>query len=135
MGKKLVGFDDIIPPHLFVLLCLDGTNNYNRINFIHLQTNAMLMGSTPKTNSGRLKLLVEIIAITEKVSRYLPIIVFAYTGLTLIFAIINILGYNIVLGIILFFFAGFGLYLTVRIVLTRRRWRQDSQTYAITSQK
>ena len=93
------------------------------------------MGSTPKTNSGRLKLLVEIIAITEKVSRYLPIIVFAYTGLTLILAIINILGYNIILGIILCFFAGFGLYLTIRIVLTRRRWRQDSRTYAATSQK
>jgi hypothetical protein len=88
------------------------------------------MGSTPKTNSGRLKLLVEIIAITEKVSRYLPIIVFAYTGLTLILAIINILGYNIILGIILCFFAGFGLYLTIRIVLIRRRWRQDSRIYA-----
>jgi hypothetical protein len=95
----------------------------------------MLMGSTPKTNSGRLKLLVEIIAITEKVSRYLPIIVFAYTGMTLIFAIISILGYNIILGIILCFFAGFGLHLTIRIVLIRRRWKQDSQTYATTSQK
>jgi hypothetical protein len=93
------------------------------------------MGSTPKTNSGRLKLLVEIIAIAEKVSRYLPIIVFVYTGLTLIFAIINILESNIILGIILCFFAGFGLYLTIRIVLTRRRWRRDSRTYAGTPQK
>ena len=96
---------------------------------------AMLMGSTPETNSGRLKRLVEIIAITEKVSRYLPIIVFVYTGLTLIFAVISILERNIISGIILCFFAGFGLYLTIRIVLIRRRWRRDSQTYTTTSQK
>lgn len=79
--------------------------------------------------------MVEIIEIAEKVSRYLPIIVFAYTGLTLIFAIINILEYNIILGVVLCFFAGFGLHLTIRIVLTRRKWRQDSRTNASTSQK
>lgn len=102
-------------------------------NFIHLQAVAILMGSAPKPESGRLKQLVKIIAIAEKVSRYLPIIVFAYTGLTIIFAVINILEHNIISGIILCFFAGFGLHLTIRIILIRRRWRRDSQAYTKTS--
>lgn len=87
-----------------------------------------------KTNSDRLKLIVEIIEITKKVSKYLPIIVFVYAGLTLVFAVINLLERNILLGIILCFFAGFGLHLTIRIVLTRRRWKHDSQTSTLKSQ-
>jgi len=86
----------------------------------------MLMVSVRKTNSDRLKLIVEIIEITKKVSRYLPIIVFAYAGLTLAFAIINIFERNILLGIILCLLAGLGLHLTIRIVLVRTRWSRDS---------
>jgi hypothetical protein len=86
----------------------------------------MLVVSELKTNSDRLKLTVEIIEIAKKVSRYLPIIVFAYAGLTLVFAIMNILGRNIILGIILCLLAGFGLQLTIKIVLMRIRWKRES---------
>jgi hypothetical protein len=86
----------------------------------------MLVVSVLKTNSDRLKLTVEIIEIAKKVSRYLPIIVFAYAGLTLVFAIMNILGRNIILGIILCLLAGFGLQLTIKIVLMRIRWKRES---------
>lgn len=85
----------------------------------------MLMVSVLKTNSDRLKLIVEIIEITKKVSRYLPIIIFVYAGLTLVFAIINILERNIISGIILCLLAGFGLQLTIKIVLVRMRWNRD----------
>jgi hypothetical protein len=86
----------------------------------------MLVVSVLKTNSDRLKLTVEIIEIAKKVSRYLPIIVFAYAGLTLVFAIMNILGRNIILGIILCLLAGFGLQLTIKIVLMRIKWKRES---------
>ena len=72
------------------------------------------------TNADRIKLIVEIIEIAEKVSKYLPIVVFSYTGLTLVFAVINILEHNIA-GIILCVFAAFGIYLALRILLTRRK--------------
>jgi amino acid permease len=77
------------------------------------------------TNADRIKLIVEIIEIAEKVSKYLPIVVFSYAGLTLVFAVINILEHNIVSGIILCIFAGFGIYLALRIFLTRRRKRHS----------
>jgi len=51
----------------------------------------------------------------SKVSKYLPILVF-----TLVFAVINILERNIASGIILCVFAGFGIYLALRL-LTRRQ--------------
>jgi Na+/H+ antiporter NhaA len=86
----------------------------------------MLVVSVLKTNSDRLKLTVEIIEVAKKVSRYLPIIVFAYAGLTLVFAIMNILERNIILGIILCLLAGFGLQLTIKIVLMRIRWKRES---------
>ncbi|MGC2575102.1 MAG: hypothetical protein WA364_26635 [Candidatus Nitrosopolaris sp.] len=77
------------------------------------------------TNSDRIKLIVEIIEIAEKASKYLPIVVFSYAGLTLVFAVINILEHNIVSGMILCIFAGFGIYLALRIFLTRRRKRHS----------
>jgi hypothetical protein len=86
----------------------------------------MLVVSVLKTNSDRLKLTVEIIEAAKKVSRYLPIIVFTYTGLTLVFAIMNIFERNIILGIILCLLAGFGLQLTIKIVLMRIRWKRES---------
>jgi Na+/H+ antiporter NhaA len=76
------------------------------------------------TTADRIKLIVEIIEIAEKVSRYLPIVVFSYAGLTLVFAVINFVEYNITLGIVLCLFAGFGIYLTIRICLTRKRRRR-----------
>jgi amino acid permease len=93
------------------------------------------MVSVIKTSSNQLKRLVEIIETTKKVSRYLPFIVFGYSGLTVIFAVINILEHNLVSGIILCLLAGFGLHLTIRIVLTRRKWKRDSQTNITSSQK
>jgi Flp pilus assembly protein TadB len=73
------------------------------------------------TNADRIKLIVEIIEIAEKVSKYLPIVVFSYAGLTLVFAVINLLEHNIASGIILCVFAAFGIYLALRILLTRRK--------------
>ena len=73
------------------------------------------------TTADRIKLIVEIIEIAEKISRYLPIAVFLYAGLTLVFAVINFVEYNITLGIVLYLFAGFGIYLAIRIYLTRKR--------------
>lgn len=76
------------------------------------------------TTADRIKLIVEIIEIAEKVSRYLPIVVFSYAGLTLVFAVINFVEYNITLGIVLCLFAGFGIYLAIRLYLTRKRRRR-----------
>jgi hypothetical protein len=76
-----------------------------------------------------MKLVVEVIEIAEKVSKFLPIIVFSYAGLTLVFAVIDLVEHNIVTGIVLSVFAGFGLYLTRRICQTRRRWKRKYQTY------
>jgi len=81
----------------------------------------------PVTTADRIKLLTELIGITEKVSKYLPIIVFSYTGLTLVFAFKNMVEHNIVAGLILCVFAAFGMYLVIRIFLTRRRWRREWQ--------
>jgi hypothetical protein len=76
------------------------------------------------TSADRIKLIVEIIEIAEKVSKYLPIVVFSYAALTLIFAAIDFLEYNITFGIILCFFAGFGIHLATRTYLTRKRKRK-----------
>ena len=76
------------------------------------------------TTADRIKLIVEIIEIAGKVSRYLPIVVFSYAGLTLVFAVINFAEYNITLGIVLCLFSGFGVYLAIRIYLTRKRRRR-----------
>lgn len=80
-----------------------------------------------KTTPDRMKLIVEIIEIAEKVSKFLPIIVFSYAGLTLVFAAINFVEDNIVIGIVLCILAGFGVYLTIRICQTRRRWKRKYQ--------
>ena len=61
-----------------------------------------------KTTSDRVKLIVEFIEIAVKVIRFLPIIVFSYAGLTLVFAVIDLVEHNIVTGIVLSVFAGFG---------------------------
>ena len=61
-----------------------------------------------KTAPDRMKLVVEVIEIAEKVSNFLPIIVFSYAGLTLVFAVIDLVEPNIVTGIVLSVFAGFG---------------------------
>jgi hypothetical protein len=44
------------------------------------------------------KLIVEFIEIAVKVIRFLPIIVFSYAGLTLVFAVINLVEHNTVTG-------------------------------------
>jgi hypothetical protein len=82
-----------------------------------------------KTTADRIKLIVKIIEIVEKASKFLPIIVFSYAGLTLVFAAINFVEDNIVIGIVLCVLAGFGVYLTIRICQTRRRWKRKYQRY------
>ena len=82
-----------------------------------------------KTTSDRVKLIVEFIEIAVKVIRFLPIIVFSYAGLTLVFAVINLVEHNIVTGIVLCVFAGFGIYLAIKISQTRRKWKRKYQTY------
>jgi ABC-type uncharacterized transport system permease subunit len=72
-----------------------------------------------------MKLIVEIIGLVEKVSKFLPIIVFAYAGLTLVFAVVNLAEDNIATGIVLCIFAAFGMYLAIRIFLTRRKWKRE----------
>lgn len=81
-----------------------------------------------KTTSDRVKLIVEFIEIAVKVIRFLPIIVFSYAGLTLVFAVINLVKHNTVTGIVLCVFAGFGIYLAIKISQTKRRWNRKSQT-------
>jgi len=76
-----------------------------------------------------MKLVVEVIEIAEKVSKFLPIIVFSYAGLTLVFAVIDLVEHNIVTGIVLCVFAGFGIYLAIKISQTRRKWKRKYQTY------
>jgi hypothetical protein len=83
----------------------------------------------PATTADRIKLIAEVIKITENVSKYLPIIVFSYAGLTLVFAFKSMVEHNIVGGLVLCVFAGFGVYLVIRIFLTRRRWRREWQKY------
>ena len=83
----------------------------------------------PVTTADRIKLLARVIEITEKVSKYLPIIVLAYAGLTLIFAYKSMIEHNIVAGLVLCVFAGFGVYLVIRISITRRRWRREWRKY------
>jgi hypothetical protein len=40
------------------------------------------------STADRVKLTVQLIEIAEKVTKYLPIIVFSYAGMTLVFAVI-----------------------------------------------
>jgi hypothetical protein len=83
----------------------------------------MIVIGVDKTNVDRTKLIVEIIEMTKKVSGYLSIIVFSYASLTFVFAVTNIIEHNIASGIVLCVFAGFGIYLSLRIFLKRRRIR------------
>jgi hypothetical protein len=78
--------------------------------------------------SDRMKLVVEIMRIVEKVSKFLPIIVFAYAGLTIYFAVVNLVEDNIATGIVLCVFAAFGIYLAIRIFHTRRKWKRELKT-------
>ena len=48
------------------------------------------------STADRIKLMVQVIEIAEKVTKYLPIIVFSYAGLTIVFAVIYLLEHNVV---------------------------------------
>jgi uncharacterized membrane protein YqjE len=80
------------------------------------------------STADRMKLTVQLIEIAEKVTRYLPIIVFSYAGLTLVFAVIYLLEYNVVAATILWILTGFGIYLAIRISLVRVRWKRRWQS-------
>ena len=72
------------------------------------------------TNAVPMKLIVEIIEIAEKISKFLPIIIFSSAALTLVFAVIDLVENNIVIGIVLCVLAGFARYLAIKISQTRR---------------
>jgi hypothetical protein len=76
------------------------------------------------TTADRIKLMVGILQTAKKVSKYLPIIVFSYSALTLSFAVIDFLERYIAAGVVLSIFATFGIFLTMRILQTRRRGRK-----------
>jgi amino acid permease len=80
------------------------------------------------STADRIKLIVQVIEIAEKVTKYLPIIVFSYAGLTIVFAVIYLLEHNVVAAPILCILAGFGIYLAIRISLVRVRWNRSWQT-------
>lgn len=75
--------------------------------------------------ADRVKEIEQVIEIAEKVAKYLPIIVFSYSSLTVIFAIIFLLEYNLVAATVLCVLAGFGIYLVIRISLVRIRWKRS----------
>ena len=77
--------------------------------------------------ADRMKILVQAIEIAEKVTKYLPLIIFSYAGLTIIFAVIYLLEHNIVAAVILCILAGFGIYLAIRICLVRVKWKRSWQ--------
>lgn len=80
------------------------------------------------STADRVKLIVRVIEIAEKVTKYLPIIVFSYAGLTIVFAVIYLLEHNVVSATILCILAGFGIYLAIRISLVRVKWKRSWQT-------
>ncbi|MFZ0327448.1 MAG: hypothetical protein WBP64_19305 [Nitrososphaeraceae archaeon] len=81
-----------------------------------------------KSTSDRVKVIVQVIEIAEKVTKDLPIIVFSYAGLTTVFAVVCLLENYVVAGIVLCIFAGFGIYLAIRLSLVRIRWKRSWQT-------
>ncbi|MFZ0511282.1 MAG: hypothetical protein WAM14_06725 [Candidatus Nitrosopolaris sp.] len=76
------------------------------------------------TTADRIKLIIGILQTAKKVSKFLPIIVFSYSGLTLFFAVIDFFEHNIAAGVVLSIFAIFGIFLAIRIFQTRRRGRK-----------
>jgi hypothetical protein len=76
------------------------------------------------TSADRIRLVVGILRTAERISKYLPIIVFAYSALTLFFAVIDFLQRNIAAGAVLSIFASLGIFLAIRIFKTRRRGRK-----------
>jgi hypothetical protein len=81
-----------------------------------------------KSTSDRVKEIVQVIEIAEKLTKYLPIIVFSYAVLTTIFVVVCLIENYIVAGIVLCIFAGFGIYLAIRLSLVRIRWKRSWQT-------
>jgi hypothetical protein len=75
------------------------------------------------TTTDRIKLVIGTLQTAKEVSKFLPIIVFSYSGLTLFFAVLDFFEHNIVAGIILSILAGLGIFLAIRIFQTRRRGR------------
>lgn len=81
-----------------------------------------------KSTSDRVKEIVQVIEIAQKLTKSLPIIVFSYAVLTTIFAVVCLIENYIVAGIVLCIFAGFGIYLAIRLSLVRIRWKRSWQT-------
>ena len=72
------------------------------------------------TTADRIRLTIGILQTAKKVSKFLPIIVFLYSGLTLFFAVIDFFEHNLAAGVVLSIFATFGIFLAMRIFQTRR---------------
>ena len=76
------------------------------------------------TNADRIRLIIGILQTAKRVSKFLPIIVFSYSGLTLFFAAIDFFEHNLAVGVVLSIFATFGIFLAMQIFQTRTRGRK-----------
>jgi hypothetical protein len=77
------------------------------------------------STADRLKLIVKAINIAEKITKYLPIIIFSYACLTIAFAVIYLFQHNVIAAGILCILAAFGIYLTIRICIVRLKWKRS----------
>jgi hypothetical protein len=78
------------------------------------------------STADRIKLIVKAIDIAEKITKYLPIIIFSYAGLTIAFAVIYLFQHNVIASGILCILAAFGIYLAIRICTVRVGWKRSS---------
>jgi len=79
------------------------------------------------STADRIKLIVKAIELAEKVTKYLPIIIFSYAGLTLAFAVVYLFQHNVIASGILCILAGFGIYLAIRTCMVRVKWKRSLQ--------
>lgn len=77
------------------------------------------------STADRIKLIVKAIEIAKKVTKYLPIIIFLYAGLTIALAVVYLFQHNVIAFGILCVFAGFGIYLAIRICIVRVKWKRS----------
>ena len=80
------------------------------------------------SSKDRIKSLIKTIEIMEIVAKVLPIVISFFTALTLIFAIVNFIEGNIVIGILLLIVVSFGLFLLARLYQTHNRSRESKYT-------
>jgi hypothetical protein len=77
------------------------------------------------STADRIKLIVKAINIAEKITKYLPIIIFSYSSLSIAFAVIYLFQHNLIASGVLCILAAFGIYLTIRICIVRVKWKRS----------